>query len=211
MTTAQKIDVSVYMLTYFHEKYVSEAIESVLGQNTNYTYELVISDDCSKDNTVEIIKEYQRKYPEIIRLQLNEENIGIPRNIYQARCMCRGRYIVALSGDDYWIDDQKLEKEVGFLDEHPEYYSLYNVTEMRNDDCMSAYAIEPPKEYWDRSYTLKDYEKGNTLDSHGFMMRNAFLTEEGRQYFKKSQGISRFVDDAADNFFILKKGPAYIL
>lgn len=211
MEINQKIDVSVYMLTYFHEKYVSEAIESVLGQKTKYTFELVISDDCSKDSTVEILKKYEKEYPDKIRLQLNEENIGIPRNIFQARCMCRGRYIVALSGDDYWIDDRKLEKEVRFLDEHPEFFSLYNVVEMRNDGSKEAYEITPPKDYWDREYTLCDYERGCILDSHGFMMRNVFLTEEGRYYFKKSQEISKFVDDAVDAVFILKKGPAYIL
>lgn len=211
MDTTQMIDVSVYMLTYFHEKYISEALESVLKQKTKYTYEIVVSDDCSKDRTVEILKEYQKKYPNIIRLQLNEENIGIPRNIFQARCMCRGRYIVALSGDDYWIDDGKLEKEVSFLDEHNEYFSLFNLVELRVDNSSEAYETRPPKEFWNKPYTIRDYEKGNTLSSHGFMMRNAFATEEGRAYFRTAQEMSTYVDDAVDTVLILSKGPAYVL
>ena len=211
MDLNENIDVSVYMLTYFHEKYVSEAIESVLAQNTKYKYELIISDDCSKDRTVEILRDYQQKYPDKIRLQLNTENIGIPRNIFQARCMCRGRYIVALSGDDYWIDENKIEKEVAFLDSHEEYYSLFNLVELRVDSCKEAYEIRPPKRFWNKQYTLHDYEKGNTLASHGFMMRNAFLTEEGKAYFRSAQELSCYVDDAVDLVLILSKGPAYVL
>lgn len=206
-----EIDVSVYMLTYFHEKYVSEAIESVLAQKTQYNYELVISDDCSKDKTVSIIKEYENKYPDKIRVNCNPENIGIPKNIYTARCMCRGRYIVALSGDDYWIDENKLETEVTFLEEHPEYNAVFNLVELRDDGAEEAYETLPPKEYWNRPYTVKDFEEGNNLATHGFMMRNDFLTEEGRAYYHQSQDISAYVDDAVDMYLVLRKGPAYIL
>ena len=207
----EKIDVSVCMLTYFHEKYISEAIESVLSQKTHFRFELVISDDCSKDNTVSIIKEYENKYPDIIRVKINETNIGIPKNIYQARCMCRGRYIVLLSGDDYWIDDKKIEKETSFLDSHSEYFSVFNCVELRIDDSKNAYEIRPHKRFRNKEYSIRDFEKGKILASHGFMMRNEFLNEEGREYFHKAQEISAYVDDAVDNVLILKKGPVFVL
>ena len=72
--TDKQIDVSVYMLTYYHEKYIRQAIESVLSQKTHYNYEIVISDDYSQDGTREILREYQEKYPDIIRVNLNEKN-----------------------------------------------------------------------------------------------------------------------------------------
>ena len=208
----KQIDVSIYMLTYFHEKYIRQAIESVLAQKTRYTYELVISDDFSQDGTREILKEYAEKYPDIIRVNLNEENIGIPKNIYKARSMCRGRYITALSGDDYWINDQKIETEVKFLDEHPQYVAAFNGIELRMDDSTTAYDVIPrDKSQLNREYSLKDYEKCEPLGTHGFFMRNYFLTEEGREYFAQAQQISKFVDDAVDEVLILKKGPVYIL
>lgn len=208
----KQIDVSIYMLTYFHEKYIRQAIESVLAQKTQYTYELVISDDFSQDGTRDILREYAEKYPDIIRVNLNDENIGIPKNIYKARSMCRGRYITALSGDDYWINDQKIETEVRFLDEHPQYVAAFNGIELRMDDSTTAYDVIPrDKSQFNREYSLKDYEKCEPLGTHGFFMRNYFLTEEGREYFAQAQQISKFVDDAVDEVLILKKGPVYIL
>ena len=208
----KQIDVSIYMLTYFHEKYIRQAIESVLAQKTQYTYELVISDDFSQDGTRDILKEYAEKYPDIIRVNLNEQNVGIPANIYKARSMCRGRYITALSGDDYWINDQKIETEVKFLDEHQQYVAAFNAIELRMDGSTTAYDVIPrDKSQLNREYSLKDYEKCEPLGTHGFFMRNYFLTEEGREYFAQAQQISKFVDDAVDEVLILKKGPVYIL
>ncbi len=208
----REIDVSVYMLTYFHEKYIRQAIESVLAQNTHYSYELVISDDFSQDATRDILKEYAEKYPDIIRVNLNDHNIGIPSNMYKARSMCRGRYITVLSGDDYWIDDSKIEKEASFLDQNPQYVAVFNAVELRMDNEKTAYGIVPSdKSLLNREYTIKDYEKCIPLGLHGFFMRNFFLTEEGREYFRQAQEISQYVDDAVDEVLILRKGPVYIL
>ncbi|WP_029232350.1 glycosyltransferase [Butyrivibrio sp. VCB2006] len=208
----KEIDVSVYMLTYYHEKYVRQAIESVLAQKTKYTYELVISDDYSQDGTRDILKEYAEKYPEIIRLNLNEENVGIPTNIYRARTMCRGRYITQLSGDDYWIRDDKLDIEVDFLEKHPEYIAALNAVELRMNNETKGYAIVPgDKKQLNKEYTIRDYEKCVQIGTHGNVMRNFFLTQEGRDYFAQAQEISKFVDDAVDEVLILRKGPVYAL
>ncbi len=205
-------DVSVYMLTYFHEKYVAQAIESVLAQKTRYSFELVISDDCSQDGTVAILKEYESRYPDIIRVNYNEENIGIPANIYKARCMCRGRYITVLAGDDYWINDLKIENDTSFMDEHPEYSALFGRSQMRMNDSDVPYELVPPlSDPLNREYTIHNYEKCEPLCTHGFFMRNYFLTEEGRAYFGQAREISAFVDDAVDEVLILRKGPVYFM
>lgn len=205
-------DVSVYMLTYFHEKYITEAIESVLSQKTGYSFELVISDDCSQDGTAGILREYESKYPGIIRVNYNAENIGIPANMYKARCMCRGRYITVLAGDDYWIRDDKIETETRFMDEHPEYVALFNRLEVRMDGSDTAYELVPPESVkLDREYSLDNYERCEPLATHGFFMRNYFLTEEGRRYFAQAREISEYVDDAVDEVLILRKGPVFIM
>lgn len=208
----EQIDVSVYMMTYYHEKYVRQAIESVLSQKTHYKFELVISDDFSQDGTREILKEYAEKYPDIIRINLNERNEGIPANIYKVRSMCRGRYITNLSGDDYWINDNKIEAEASFLDEHPQYVAAFCGIELRMNDETVPYDVVPhDKSMVNREYTIKDYEKCIPLGTHGSFMRNYFLDEEGREYFAQAQKISKFVDDAVDEVLILRKGPVYVL
>ena len=208
----KQIDVSVYMLTYYHEKYVRQAIESVLAQKTHYNFELVISDDFSQDGTREILKEYEAKYPDIIRVNLNEKNVGIPANIYKARTMCRGRYITNLSGDDYWIDENKIEIETRFMDEHPQYVACMNRIEIRMNDETVPYDIVPhdPSQV-NCEYTIKDYEQCKPLGTHGMFLRNYFLTQEGRDYFAMAQQISAFVDDAVDEVLLLRKGPVYTL
>ena len=206
------IDVSICMLTYFHEKYIRQAIESVLSQKTHYTYEIVISDDCSQDGTRKIIQEYHDKHPELIRINLNETNQGIPQNMFIARSMCRGRYIVHLSGDDYWINDRKLEIQIGFLDDHPEYVGAACRIELRMDDSDTAYDLIPMDDSrLNIPYTISDYERCIPLATHGLMMRNFFDTEEGREYFAQARSISKYVDDAVDEVLLLRKGPVYVL
>lgn len=205
------IDVSIYILTYYHEKYIRQALESVLAQKTRYRYEIVISDDHSTDGTMDILKEYKSKYPDIFTINYNDENLGIPANIYKARCMCRGRYIVNLAGDDYWINNNKLEKEVQFLDNHPEYIVLCSRVELRYDDELKCIDILPAESETDREFTIEDFEKGKNFNCHGLMMRNFFRTEKGRSYFQLAQKISNKVDDAVDNLLLLRLGRVYTL
>lgn len=207
-----RIDVSVYMMTYFHEHYVRQAIESVLAQETTYRYELVISDDCSQDGTADILREYAEKYPDIIRININETNLGIPTNIYKARTMCRGRYITNLSGDDYWIRNDKIEAETRFMDDHSEYSAVACRIELRMDDSETAYDTIPRDiSFLNRPFTVQDYEKCKPLGTHGLFMRNFFLTEEGRAYFAQAREISEYVDDAVDEVLLLRKGPIYVM
>lgn len=204
-------DISVYIMTYYHEKYIRQALDSVLMQETKYSYEIVIADDCSKDATIEIVKEYIDKYPHIIRLSINTDNLGIPKNIFKARCLCRGKYIVNLSGDDYWVDSHKLDKQADFLEKNSEYFAVCCSLEMRYDDDLTAVKSLPDKKMRSREFTMLDYEQGRIMYTHGFMMRNAFLTEAGRYYFSIAQTISDKIDDAVDCVLILKYGRVYVL
>jgi glycosyltransferase involved in cell wall biosynthesis len=120
--------VSVCTITYNHEKYIGEAIESILKQNTNFGYEIVIGEDCSTDKTKKIIIKYQKKYPNKIKLILNKKNLGIMPSFIQTLKACKGKYIALLEGDDYWTDPHKLQKQVDFLDNNQNYtISSHNV------------------------------------------------------------------------------------
>lgn len=112
---------SVCMITYNQEQYISEAIDSVLMQGRKFDLELVIGEDCSTDNTREICERYAGKYPDIIKLLPSKKNHGFLNNFIRTFKACSGKYVVQLAGDDYWIDDHKLQKQVDFLEANPGY------------------------------------------------------------------------------------------
>ena len=109
------------MVTYNHEKYISQAIESVLMQKTNFPFQLIIGEDCSTDGTRDIVKKYAEAYPDKIKTILNPHNIGPLRNAEQVFKACTGKYIAMLEGDDYWTDPYKLQKQVDFLEANPDH------------------------------------------------------------------------------------------
>lgn len=116
--------VSVHMITYNHELYIRQAIEGVMMQETDFEFELVIGEDCSTDKTREICFEYQKKYPNKIRvLWWNENSYCNPHpsggNARRVSAHCRGEFIVFCEGDDYWTDPRKLQKQVDVMRSHP--------------------------------------------------------------------------------------------
>lgn len=109
------------MITYNHEAFIAEAIESVLMQKGDFDLELVIGEDCSTDGTLSIIEKYQQRFPGVIRVVTSTYNVGAQLNFVRAYEACKGEYIAMLEGDDYWIDELKLQKQVDFLDKNRSY------------------------------------------------------------------------------------------
>ncbi len=107
--------VTVCIITYNHQKYVCECIESVLGQKTDFVFKIVVADDCSTDGTVEHLLRYQNRYPEKFSLILQKTNIGPARNWFQLITTPKTEFIAYLEGDDYWLDPFKLQKQLDFL------------------------------------------------------------------------------------------------
>lgn len=119
--------VSVWMVTYNHEPFIRQAIDSVLGQKTSFPFRLYIGDDCSTDLTGQICQDYQQRFPGRVEVVINPSNIGPAgnaRNIYEKCFKSGARYIALLEGDDYWIDNTKLQRQYDYLESHPEA-SLY--------------------------------------------------------------------------------------
>lgn len=113
--------VSVIMLTYNHEKFIVQAIEGVLMQQTSFPVTLYLADDASIDNTSAICSEYALKFPDKIVHLLNENNKGSRLNYINALKRCSSKYIANCEGDDYWTDPNKLQKQVNFLEANPDY------------------------------------------------------------------------------------------
>lgn len=127
--------VSVNMITYNHAPFIAQAIEGVLQQKTNFPFELIIGEDCSTDGTREIVFEYQKKYPQIIRVIMSDQNVGAKINSRRTKKACQGKYMAYCEGDDYWHSPHKLQKQVDYFESHPECglvftdYDLYYNTE----------------------------------------------------------------------------------
>lgn len=120
---------SVIMTTYNHERYIAEAIESVLRQQTSFRVEIVIGEDCSTDRTLNIARDYQSMYPEGIRIVTSDENVGWRKNYRRTIAAAKGKYIALLDGDDYFTHRKKLQMQVELLESDPEAGMCYTRSE----------------------------------------------------------------------------------
>src|SRR3972149_1616418 len=126
--------VSVVIITYNHENFIEQAINSALFQITNFDYEIIIGEDCSKDKTRDIVLEFYRRHPDKIRLLLHEKNVGMNYNFLQTITKSRGESIATLEGDDYWTSPFKLQKQVDLLDNNPELSMCFHNANVFYDD-----------------------------------------------------------------------------
>lgn len=124
----KSIILSVCVRTHNQEKFIADALESVLMQITGFEFEIIVSDDASSDGTVEILKAYHDAYPDKIRLLLSEKNIGGPENLKRVIEASNAKYVTCLDGDDFYTDEYKLQKQVDFLEAHPKYAACFHNT-----------------------------------------------------------------------------------
>ena len=112
---------SVLSITYNHAPYIAQAIESFLAQETTFPFEIVIGEDCSTDGTREIVFDYAKRHPEIIRVVTSDKNVGIVPNFLRTFWACRGKYIAFCEGDDFWQQPKKLQIQTDFLQRNADY------------------------------------------------------------------------------------------
>lgn len=152
--------VVVQMVTYNHEKYVEQAIESVMMQKTSFRYKLIIAEDYSTDRTREICIELQNKYPDKIDLLLNSRNLGVTLNALQVHkaCIASGaKYVAICEGDDYWTDQYKLQKQVSFLETQPSYAIVFGYTETLEQGVLSNHHMNLIR----KELSIKNFLQGN--------------------------------------------------
>lgn len=136
-----KPKVSVCMITYNHEAFIGQSIESILSQDTDFEFELVIGDDCSIDGTTAICEDFAARDLRV-RLLPRERNLGVMPNFTRTLRACGGEYIAVCEGDDYWTDPQKLRKQVQFLDAHSDYAGSAHQSMVMVDDAPSRHFKE---------------------------------------------------------------------
>lgn len=176
--------VSIVCLTYNEEEFVRDTLDNFLSQETNFDYEVLVYDDASQDRTPEILQEYADKYPNIFCLTLYKENnfqkglgfFGLREGFREAR----GKYIAYCEGDDYWCDNLKLQKQVDFLESHPEFEVCAHETRIRNDynkqEDGVLFTHTKVNIFLDRTtqnrYTFRDTLTGNIFHISSMMSRN---------------------------------------
>lgn len=109
------MDLSLCIITYNHEKFIRECLDGVLMQNINCEFEIVISDDCSNDNTLSICEAYKKRFPNLITILKNDRNIGMAGNWYKAIQSCKGNFIAICEGDDFWISSDKIQIQYDYM------------------------------------------------------------------------------------------------
>jgi len=138
--------VAIFMVTYNHEKYISNSIEKIISQETNFKFKLFIGEDCSKDNTKSICLDYAEKYPDKVEVIANEQN-NIKKNIdnvWRAIFSSGAKYVAICEGDDYWIDPHKLQKQVDFLDANPDFSLCFSGVDVIDEIGLKRPDIFPP-------------------------------------------------------------------
>ena len=152
--------VSVYCLAYNHEKYIKTALEGFVKQKTQFSYEVIVHDDASTDGTADIIKEYAENYPDIIKPIFQRENqyskgISFIHEIIYP--YIRGKYVAVCEGDDYWCDENKLQRQVDWMENHPEYVFCGHNTLIINQNTGEQRCF--CKESEDRDVSMNDLLK----------------------------------------------------
>jgi len=115
---------SVEVTTYNQKEYIAQTLQSIIDQKHNYKYEILVSDDCSTDGTQDVIKEFHKKYPDIIKPLYNKMNLGAMKNYYQNISRAKGKYLMGCGGDDYWLPG-KVEKQISFMERNLDFAVCY--------------------------------------------------------------------------------------
>jgi glycosyltransferase involved in cell wall biosynthesis len=136
--------VSVCCTTYNQKQFITQAVESFLMQQTNFQFEIVIGDDCSTDGTSKVLKSFIEKYPAKIKVISAKKNVGAHKNMIDTVKACKGKYLALCDGDDYWTDPHKLQKQVDFLEQNPEYIICCHYTRVIDTEGNTKYVDSNP-------------------------------------------------------------------
>lgn len=168
--------VSVLVMTYNHAEFISQALDSVLMQEADFDYEVLISEDCSTDGTRELVVGYQQRYPKQIRLLLSPQNIRNNSVVTRGIQAAQGDYIALLDGDDYWTSPVKLQKQVDFLERHPECtLCFHNATVIDEEDASPPWHWTPAGH--PAISTLADLWLGNFIATCATVFRRGVIGE----------------------------------
>lgn len=218
----EEIKVSINCITYNQELYIAEAIESFLMQKTNFKFEILIHDDASTDRTAEIIKEYQKKYPNMIKPIFQKENkyskgikVGYEYNVKRAR----GKYIALCEGDDYWTDPYKLQKQVDYMEKNPECTLCIHAANEVEGDTKKVIRANRPYRSTGKCKNIDFIIKGGHFVATNSILypKDIFINppkwymdcpvgDYPMQIFLANEGYAYYIDEVMSTYRIRSKG-----
>lgn len=166
----QRPKVSIVSITYNHEKFIAQAIDGFLMQKRNFPIEIIIADDASTDSTQQIIRDYAKKYPDIIVPILHKKNIGIGENLKRALMTARGTYVAMCEGDDFWTNSDKLQLQAEFLDAHPRHTVCFHPTSVVYEDQSREGYVFPDSQ---SGFNLNKLLTANFIHTSSVMYRRS--------------------------------------
>ena len=201
------IKVSVVMITYNHEKYIEKAVESVLMQKGDFELELLIGNDKSPDRTAEILKKYEKD--ERVKIFNREQNMGATKNELDIKMKCLGDYIAILEGDDYWVTEDKLDKQLKILQKYDDAVLCYT----------DSYTVNENNQIIGQKLVKRDcIENFNSLMANRgeiptgtIMYKNIFKYEKNIDNLKKVLTSSEMIGDLSLFAALIKEGKFYKL
>ena len=200
------IMVSICCITYNHEKYIADAIESFLTQKTNFKFEILIHNDASTDRTAQIIKKYENLYPDIVKPIYQTENqyskgIKIFPYLYHR---AKGKYIALCEGDDYWMYEGKLQAQVDYLEAHSSCTLCVHAAIIVREDKKFIRSMEPHTE--DKKCYISDFfRRIDNYPTNSMIFPTKLAQNLPDYYFKASIG------DIPSQLFFISKGYAYYI
>lgn len=206
-----EVMVSVVVATYNHEKYIRHTLESIVAQNVSFRYEVFVGDDCSSDNTANIVKEFAQKYPDIINAVIREKNLGASANIVDLVTRTKGQYIAFIEGDDYWIDENKLQKQVKFMEEHPDFVAVFGrcIIVDENEDIIPGLEKEKGYTKSGEEYSIKDFEKNILPGQTATSLYRRISFDELQKKLSGEINDERMMMDRGQVLFMLSLGKMY--
>lgn len=179
--------VTVCCVTYNQKDFIAQALDGFVMQKTNFPFQVLVGDDASTDGTTEIVREYAEKYPDIIKPIFHEKNIGAFKNslsLYQA---AKTEYVAICDGDDYWTDVLKLQKQVDFLDSHPDFSICFHAVTVHWEDGSEPDKVFPSEKerFYKTELSLDDLLKRNFIQTNSVMFRWRFKEENILNYLSR--------------------------
>ena len=200
---------TVIVPSYNNGQYIRQALDSILMQKVTFDYQIIITDDCSQDDSQNIIREYELKYSNKILALYSDKNCRLFQNVLKALKKMDSEYFCVLDPDDYWTDDMRLQKAVSFLDKNPQY-TIYgtNAYKLYNDGTTEPYYNRPTIHEYTSTY--EDYLKRKSVLSNTFAStyRNVYFSDGIPKEYSDLIGTQfeeMFRADSARNLIHLKK------
>lgn len=170
------VKLAILCVCYNQQKYIKDALDGFLMQKVSFPFEVWIADDCSTDNTKGIILEYMKSYPTVIKPIFRTSNIGSSNNFWNLVQQINAKYVALCEGDDYWTDPLKLQKQVDFLDAHPECSICFHPVTVKYENKIRPDSIFPAEKMLQGKTILEfdDLLKCNFIQTNSVMYRWRF-------------------------------------